>query len=166
MLLSLAFVLMLASSVPGEMPQAAAESLPQAAPAPSPKTPAAPSIALSAAVTLRCTFPNYAATRWIDGTPETVTGTDELAFDIDAINLRARTATIVALRGTALVSAFVTSTGLNVIEQTPGGNFILTSVFNGGREGNRLRAVHARHLGDANDLPAVSQYFGTCEIAR
>jgi hypothetical protein len=141
----------------------------QGAPVPAPSTAsqgAAPGIALSAARTLKCLFPAYAATRWIDGTPETVTGKDELTFEIDTINLKARTARVAGARGSTLVSAFVTQTGLNVIEQTPIGNFILTSVFTGGREGNVLRAVHSRHLGDVAELATPSQYFGTCEILR
>lgn len=141
----------------------------QGAPAPTPSTTAqaaAPGVSLSAARTLKCLFPAYAATRWIDGTPETVTGKDELTFEIDSINLKSRTARIAGARGSTLVSAFVTQTGLNVIEQTPIGNFILTSVFTGGRDGNVLRAVHSRHLGDVAELATPSQYFGTCEILR
>jgi hypothetical protein len=106
------------------------------------------------------------ATRWIDGTPETVPGKDELTFEIDTINLKARSARILGARGSTLVSAFVTQTGLNVIEQTPIGNFIITTAFIGGRNGNTLRAVHSRHLGDVAELPTPSQYFGTCEILR
>jgi hypothetical protein len=140
------------------------------APAPPPSTTPAqaetPAISLSAARALRCVFPNYVATRWIEGTPETVNGKDELTFEIDTINLKARTARIVGARGSTLVSAFITQTGLNVIEQTPIGNFILTSAFIGGRDGNALRAVHSRHLGDVAELPTPSQYFGTCEILR
>ncbi len=130
------------------------------------QTPAVPGISLSAARTLRCVFPSYAATRWIDGTPETVMGADDLRFDIDTINLKARTARVVASRASALVSAFATGTGLVVIEQTPAGNFILTTVFSGGRDGNQLRAVHSRHLGDPAELPTPSQYFGSCEVVR
>jgi hypothetical protein len=121
---------------------------------------------LAAARTVRCTFPKYAGTRWIDGTPETVMGTDELTFDIDAINVKARTARIVAGTAAVLVSASMSQTGLNVIEQTPIGNFILTTVFTGGREGGTFRAVHSRHLGDPTDFPSPSQYFGSCEILR
>ena len=60
--------------------------------------PAPPAISLAAARTVRCLFPKYAATRWIDGTPETVTGKDELSFEIDTINLKTRTARIIAGR--------------------------------------------------------------------
>ena len=127
------------------------------APAPVPSS-------LGAARTVRCTFQKYAATRWIEGTPETVMGTDELVFDIDVINVKARTARVVAGTASVLVSASISQTGLNIIEQTPIGNFILTTVFTGGQDGARFRAVHSRHLGDPADLPAVSQYFGGCEI--
>jgi hypothetical protein len=130
------------------------------------QAPAPPPDQLSLAKTVRCSFTKFAATRWVDGTPETVLGTDELNFEIDAINLKARTARVVAGRGAALVSAFVTATGLNIIEQTPGGNYILTSVFIGGREGGKFKAVHSRSLGDPTELPTPSQYAGLCEIVR
>jgi hypothetical protein len=151
--LSVVLALMVGAPARAQVPQA-------------PSAPAAPGIALTAAKTVRCVFPSYAATRWIDGTPETVMGSDDLRFEIDTINLKARTARVVASRASALVSVFVTGTGLVVIEQTPAGNFILTSVFSGGRDGSKLRAVHSRHLGDAAELPTPSQYFGSCEVVR
>ena len=135
----------------------------QQKPAPAP---APPATTLAAAKTVRCSFPKYAATRWIDGTPETILGADELSFDIDAINLKTRTARIVAGRANVLVSASLSTTGLNIIEQTPIGNFILTTVFNGGQDGTAFRAVHSRHLGDPVELPAPSQYFGSCQIVQ
>ena len=153
----------LAQTPAGEAPPPVASSVPAPAAA---APPAQATIALSAAQAIRCVFPVYVATRWVEGAPEPVNGTDELTFEILAINLKARTARVSASRGSALVSAFVTDTGMNVIEQTPLGNFILTTVFTGGREGNRLRAVHSRHLGDVAELPTPSQYFGTCEILK
>jgi hypothetical protein len=149
---AISFVLCLTSIV-----VTSAQQKPTTAPAPT---------TLAAARTVRCTFPKYAATRWIDGTPETVMGTDQLTFDIDAINLKARTARVVAGSAAVLVSASLSQTGLNIIEQTPIGNFILTTVFTGGRDGIVFRAVHSRHLGDPTDLPSPSQYVGSCEILR
>ena len=68
----------------------------QGAPAPTPTgTPTqagTPAISLSAARTLRCLFPNYVATRWIEGTPETVNGKDELTFEIERRKRAARAA--------------------------------------------------------------------------
>jgi hypothetical protein len=167
---ALPFVLTCAVVIPASAQTPAEQVPPQtapSAPAPSAATPSAEiPIVLSAAQAIRCVFPVYVATRWIEGVPEPVNGTDELTFEIQTINLKARTARVSASRGSALVSAFVTETGMNVIEQTPLGNFILTTIFSGGREGNRLRAVHSRHLGDVAELPTPSQYFGTCEILR
>jgi hypothetical protein len=61
---------------------------------------------------------------------------------------RKKTARIVFGQASAAASAFLTSTGLNVIETTALGNFLMTTVFVAGRRGNTLQAVHSRHLGD------------------
>jgi hypothetical protein len=136
-------------------------SLPVAARQAAPGPPAP----LSAAKALRCTFTLYVATHWADGEPETVAGDDQFSFSIEAIDSQARRARVVGENASASASAFVTDTGLNVIEQTPIGNFILTTVFASGRIGDRFMAVHSRHLGDLSAPPGPSQYFGSCEVA-
>ena len=133
-------------------------------PAPAPAPAQIPSLATAQA--LRCTFTLYVATHWVDGEPETVAGDDKFTFSIEAIDLQTRRARIVGATASASASAFVTDTGLNVIEQTPIGNFILTTVFANGQTGGRFMAVHSRHLGDLSAPPGPSQYFGSCEAVR
>jgi hypothetical protein len=133
----------------------------QAAPTPPPEP-----ASLTTAQAFRCTFTLFVATHWVDGEPETVAGDDQFAFTIEAIDRPARRARIVGATASATASAFVTDTGLNVIEQTPIGNFILTTVFANGRTGDRFMAVHSRHLGDLSAPPGPSQYFGSCEVVR
>ena len=64
---------------------------------------------------------------------------------------------------TGPVTAMLSATGLNVIEQTGYGNFILTTIFVAGGEGRVYLAAHSRHLGDLKTVPSVSQHFGTCQ---
>ena len=121
---------------------------------------------LTSATALRCTFSLYIASRWVSGEPEAVAGDDTFQFTIEALDPAARRARVVGASGSADVSAFLTGTGWNVIEQTPIGNFILTTVFASGRTGELYPAVHSRHLGDVGAPPSPSQYFGSCEAVR
>jgi hypothetical protein len=121
---------------------------------------------LTTAQSLRCSFPTSATTGWREGAPQTITGEQTFGFQIDAINAQKRTARIVGSSGSAEASAFLTGTSLNVIEQTPIGNFILTSVFTAGGSDNKLIAVHSRHVGDLAAAPSVSQHYGTCEVVK
>jgi hypothetical protein len=123
-------------------------------------------IPLASAKTLKCSFPAYAAAGWVDGKAAMATATEEFGFQIDRIDLAKRSAQIVGTRGAAEASAFSTPTGLNVIEQTPIGNFILTTVFVSGGNGNVLLAAHSRHLGDREATPTASQHAGTCEVLK
>jgi hypothetical protein len=121
---------------------------------------------LATATRLSCTFTFYTVTIWDEGTPEVRTGDDVLTFEISAIDNRAHTAEIIAPTGAASVSLFLTDTGLNVIEQTPIGNFIVTTVFGTALADGSFPAVHSRHLGDVSRSPTPSQYFGSCQVAR
>lgn len=156
------------ASAPAQPPAPQApEPAETAAPAPAPAQAAEPQIALTRAGRLHCSFTAYAATRFVEGAaPETVTGTDTLEFDLDTFDVKQHTARLVGSTASVRVTAFWTDVGLNVIEQTPIGNFILTTVFEAGRTGNRLLAVHSRHIGDITAPPSPSQYFGSCEIVR
>lgn len=131
------------------------------------RQPPPPPNPLSLIPAFRCTFPTHAATEWVDGQPTTREGQEEFGFQIVNINLRRGSARIVgAGGGTAEVTAMLSQTGLNVIEQTPYGNFILTTVFVAGGQDRTFIASHSRHLGDLKTVPSVSQHFGTCEPAK
>jgi hypothetical protein len=109
-----------------------------------------------------CSFPVYGAAKW-GAAPEPINGTQEFTYRIEGIDYRRNQARVV---GSAAVPVTLRlgETGLNVIEQTPIGNFILTTVFSAGGDGKTFRAAHSRHLGELNEAPRTSQSYGTCEL--
>jgi hypothetical protein len=116
--------------------------------------------------TFNCSFPTYATADPMEATPRVSSGTQEFSFTIDTIDFKKKNAEIVGGAGTALAAIVLTQTGLNVIEQTPIGNFNLTTVFASGGQGQRYPAVHSRHLGDVSGPPRSSQAYGSCEIVK
>jgi hypothetical protein len=129
------------------------------------RRPAEPANPLASVQAFRCTFTQYAVARWDGDVPTMLTGDDTFRLGVTAVDLRRSRARIVAESATVEASAILTPTGLNVIEQTPGGNFILTTIFTATRSPDTYYAVHARHLGDPAAPPSASQYHGTCEVA-
>lgn len=133
----------------------------QPAPPPPPPNP------LAAIPAFRCSFPKHVATEWVNGSPLSLAGEEEFTFQITTLNMRRGAARIVGSGGgTAEVATVLTATGLNVIEQTGLGNFILTTIFTAGGQDRVYRAAHSRHLGDLSAPPSVSQHFGTCEATK
>ena len=132
-----------------------------------PAPPPPPPNPLAAIPAFRCSFPKHVATEWVNGAPVSLAGEEEFMFQITNINMRRGAARIVGSGGgTAEVAVVLTATGLNVIEQTGLGNFILTTVYTAGGQDRVYRATHSRHLGDLSALPSVSQHFGTCEATK
>ena len=121
---------------------------------------------LATAVSVRCTFSSFVTTEWLEGVPTSVTNPQDFSFQIESINLKKKTARIVFGRVAADASAFLTSTGLNVIETTPIGNFLMTTIFVAGVQGTTLRAVHSRHLGDLQGPATAFQHYGTCDVVK
>src|SRR5690606_25157073 len=70
-----------------------------------------------------CTFPVFSVARWDGGEPTIRAGTDDLALRFEDIDLDRRRASLVAT-GRVVVTATLTPTSLNLIEQTTAGNFI------------------------------------------
>ena len=121
---------------------------------------------LATVKTFNCTFTRYAVARWDGDAPPIITGEDQFTLGITGLDTRRNRATIIGTTASVPASAVLTPLGLNVIEQTPGGNFILTTVFTAERSADIYYAVHARHLGDMAAPPSASQYYGTCEVVR
>ncbi|MCC7008104.1 MAG: hypothetical protein IT184_04760 [Acidobacteria bacterium] len=119
----------------------------------------------AAAKALTCSFPVYGAARWDGAAPQAISGTQEFSFRIEGIDYKKNQARIVAA-GTVPVTVRLAETGLNVIEQTPIGNFTLTTVFSAGGDGKTFRAVHSRHIGETSDVPRTSQAYGTCDLTN
>jgi hypothetical protein len=129
------------------------------------KAPAPPASPFETGKDIACSFPTYAAVQWADAGPRVLDGNQTFNIRIGSIDLKKKNAMVAGTSGVSLASAFVTSTGLNIIEQTPAGNFTFTTVFLNGAKGGNFLAVHSRHLGDSSGLPSVSQAYGTCQLA-
>ncbi len=136
-----------------------------AVPALAQRKPAEPPNPLASIRAFACTFTRYGVARWEGQEPTVLTGEDTFRLGITNVDIRRSRARIVAGAVTVEASAMLTPMGLNVIEQTPGGNFILTTIFTAARTADTYYAVHARHLGDLTTPPSASQYYGTCEVA-
>jgi hypothetical protein len=136
-----------------------ATAVPVAAQAPQPNP-------LASSTAFNCTFVRYGVARWDAETPTVLTGEDSFTLGIAALDTRRNRANIVGTTATVPASAVLTPLGLNVIEQTPGGNFILTTIFTATQSADTFYAVHARHLGDVAAPPSASQSYGTCEAVR
>jgi hypothetical protein len=133
---------------------------------PAPAAPQKTANPLASVKTLACTFPTYSAAEWGDPPSVVTSQQQDFTFRIDAINVKKRNAQIVGASGTTLATAVLTPTGLNVIEQTPIGNFTLTTVFTAGGSDGAYLAVHSRHLGDLSNPPSVSQSYGSGTIPK
>ncbi len=130
------------------------------------RRPAPPPHPFAAIKAFECTFTRFGVARWDGGVPAVITGEDSFTLGITSIDARRNRAQVVGTNATVPASATLTPTGLNVIEQTPGGNFILTTIFTASPSADTWYAVHARHLGDPAAPPSTSQYYGTCEAAN
>lgn len=125
-----------------------------------PRPPANP---LAAVTAFQCTFVRFSAARWDQDAPDILTGEDNFSLGVTGIDLRRSRARVVSATATVDVSARLAPTGLNVIEQTPSGNFVLTTIFSVALSADTYYAVHSRHLGDLTTPPSASQYHGTCK---
>jgi hypothetical protein len=136
-----------------------------AAPAAAQKTPA-PTGPFAAVKGFKCAFPVYDTAQWTGTTPAVFTGKQEFTFEIDAIDYKKGHARITGGAGETLASMILTTTGMNIIEQTPIGNFNLTTIFVAGGQGNTYLAANSRHNGDVTAVPRISQNYGTCELVQ
>lgn len=128
--------------------------------------PAAAENPLTAAKSVQCSFPNYAAVKWNGTTGEVLGGSQDFSFQVDSFDFRRNRAQMVGA-ATIPVTLLTTPTGLHVIEQTLGGNITVTTIFAGtsSGDGRTYLAVHSRHLGKDGELPArASQAYGTCQL--
>lgn len=128
------------------------------------KKPTAPVSPLAGAAGFRCAFPAFGTARWTGLTAAPLSGTQDFTFNIDSLDYKKGRARIVAA-GAAWATMVLTGTGINIIEQTPAGNFNMTTIFSTGNEGQKFPAVHSRHLNSDTDagMPRASQAFGSCE---
>ena len=147
--------LVLAVSVPGFSLSIGAQKAPPPPPNP-----------LAAASNLKCSFSSFAVNGWTDVTPNTVTSTEEFQFEIVVTNMKKAKARIVGANASAEAAIVLTPTGMNVIEQTPIGNLMLTTIFTTGGQDGKYLATHSRHVGDIKTVPSPSQHYGYCQVVK
>lgn len=134
------------------------------------QTPAAePPNPLATLKRLKCRFPVATSAVWKGGDPQAQVKTQELLFDINAIDVQDGTAEYFGTAGRAYVTAVLSGWSLYFVENAVG-QLNVTTVFAQEASPKKLKAVHSRHgylqmtVGRFIAEPSVSQNYGECEI--
>ena len=133
--------------------------------------PAEPPNPLTSVKRLKCRFPTAAAAAWKSGDPQVQIKTQELLFEITAIDVQDGTAEYLGTAGRAFVTAVLSGWSLYFVENSVG-QLNVTTVFAQEAAPKRLKAVHSRHgylqmtVGRYIAEPSVSQNYGDCEIVE
>jgi hypothetical protein len=120
---------------------------------------------------LKCRFPAATSAVWKDGQPQAQTKTQDMRFDISAIDVQDGTAEFMGTAGRAYVTAVLSGWSLYFVESTVG-QLNVTTVFAQESSPKKLKAVHSRHgylqmqVGRFIAEPSVSQNYGECDIAE
>jgi hypothetical protein len=134
-------------------------------------TDAEPPNPLASLKRLKCRFPAAASAVWKGGDPQVQTKTQELLFDIAAIDVQDGTAEYIGTAGKAFVTAVLSGWSLYFVENAIG-QLNVTTVFSQEAAPKRLKAVHSRHgylqmtVGRFVAEPSVSQNYGECEVVQ
>jgi len=134
------------------------------------QTPVEPPNPLTQVRALKCRFPAATSAAWKDGQPVAQAKTQDMRFDINAIDIEDGTAEFLGTAGRAYVTAVLSGWSLYFVE-TAVGQLNLTTVFTQETSPGKLKAVHSRHgylqmqVGRFISEPSVSQNYGECEIA-
>jgi len=135
------------------------------------QSPAEPPNPLTTVKRLKCRFPQAASAAWKGGDPQIQLKTQELLFDITAIDVQDGTAEYIGTAGRAFVTAVLSGWSLYFVENSVG-QLNVTTVFAQEAAPKRLKAVHSRHgylqmtVGRYIAEPSVSQNYGDCEIVE
>ena len=133
--------------------------------------PAEPPNPLTTVKRLKCRFPQAASAAWKSGDPQIQMKTQELLFDITAIDVQDGTAEYIGTAGRAFVTAVLSGWSLYFVENSVG-QLNVTTVFAQEAAPKRLKAVHSRHgylqmtVGRYIAEPSVSQNYGDCEMMK
>ena len=139
--------------------------------APRAQAPAEPPNPLSTVKRLKCRFPAAASAAWKGGEPQVQTKTQELQFEITAIDAQDGTAEYLGTAGRSYVTAVLSGWSLYFVENSVG-QLNVTTVFAQEASPKKLKAVHSRHgylqmqVGRFIAEPSVSQNYGECEIVE
>jgi hypothetical protein len=115
---------------------------------------------------LKCTFPVGRVAEWDKGSPAVASSSLDNPLHFDSLDPRAGTGRFIGNAGSTDVRLFVTVAGLGIVETTPLGGFIVTTVFaHYVDRSTDFIAVHSRHIPGLGALspPIPSQYHGTCK---
>jgi hypothetical protein len=138
---------------------------------PSSQAPAEPPNPLSSVKRLKCRFPSAVSVAWKAGEPLVQTKTQELGFEISAIDVQDGTAEYQGTAGRSYVTAVLSGWSLYFVENSVG-QLNVTTVFAQEASPKKLKAVHSRHgylqmqVGRYISEPSVSQNYGECEIVE
>ena len=133
--------------------------------------PAEPPNQLTIVKRLKFRFPTDSAAAWKSGDPQVQIKTQELLFEITAIDVQDGTAEYLGTAGRAFVTAVLSGWSLYFVENSVG-QLNVTTVFAQEAAPKRLKAVHSRHgylqmtVGRYIAEPSVSQNYGDCEIVE
>jgi hypothetical protein len=129
-----------------------------------------PPSVLTTVKAMKCRFPAATTAVWKDGQPVAQTKTQELLFEISAIDVQDGTAELRGTAGRVYVTAVLSGWSLYFVENSVG-QLNVTTVFAQEASAKKLKAVHSRHgylqmqVGKFIAEPSVSQNYGECEIA-
>ena len=149
------FLLSLGASAGAEAQQAAAE----------------PPNPLAQIKALKCQFPSATSAVWKEGAPQAQTKTQDMRFEINAIDVGDGTAEFMGTAGRAYVTAVLSGWSLYFVESAVG-QLNVTTVFSQEASPKKLKAVHSRHgylemkVGRFVAEPSVSQNYGECEVVQ
>jgi hypothetical protein len=113
---------------------------------------------------LKCTFEKGTSANW-KGETVKIEPDDSLdTLHFDSIDLKAKTARLIANAGAGDVTMLWGASGLTFIERTGLGNFAFTTIFPIYKQGTtEFIAVTSRHM-NLLKYPLPSQYHGTCKV--
>ena len=142
-----------------------ASAVAQAQTAPEPPNP------LTQIKALKCSFPSATSAVWKEGAPEPKTKTQDMRFEITAIDVGDATAEFTGTAGRAYVTAVLSGWSLYFVESAVG-QLNVTTVFSQEASPKKLKAVHSRHgylqmqVGRFIAEPSVTQNYGECEVVQ
>lgn len=142
-----------------------------AAPAASQAPAEEPPNPLAAVKRLKCRFPVAASAVWKAEEPVAQTRTQQLLFELAAIDVQDGTAEYIGTAGKAYVTAVLSGWSLYFVENAVG-QLNVTTVFAQEAAPKKLKAVHSRHgylqmtVGRFVAEPSVSQNYGECEVVE
>ena len=120
---------------------------------------------------LKCQFPSATSAVWKEGAPQAQTKTQDMRFEIAAIDVGDGTAEFMGTAGRAYVTAVLSGWSLYFVESAVG-QLNVTTVFSQEASPKKLKAVHSRHgylqmqVGRFVAEPSVSQNYGECEVVQ